>query len=102
LNINESAIAHTGVGVEIINLIQCACGSADGKLSLVIVGGNAISAHSFHEVEIFQANAYSVFDFLVDGADERSGDRLYWRQVGESAFSIQKDIALCTDAGGGG
>lgn len=66
MNIDESAIADTGVGVEVIDLVDKAGGSADGKLSVVVVGGNAVGAHSFHQEEIFQTNAYSLHDFLVD------------------------------------
>ncbi len=102
LNVDEASVADAGVGVDIQDLVFVAGGSADGVLGVVVVGSHAVGAHSLDQVEIFQANAYSVDEFLVEEADDGFWLRGGGRGEGQSAFSVDQDVSACADAGGGG
>lgn len=103
VDIVETRLADAGEGVDVKDLVQSASGSADGQLSVVVLGGGAVGADALDQVESVKTDTNVVDQLLVDGASGGSrnggGSR---RGVGQDAVSVEQLVAGNAEAGEGG
>ncbi len=99
IDVEESSVTDTGKSVDIQNLVDTAGRSADGKLSIIVVGRHTVCADTLDHEEVFKTNAVSVDEFLINGANWHNWLRSWGgRVVDERAKSIDKSISCNTRA----
>lgn len=72
-------------------------------MRIIVVGGDTVGTNSFDQVEIYQTSANTVNILLVEATNN------WWRKnwlgrsdITKSAFTLDKVISSCTDAGSSG